>query len=209
MRKEIPLFPLNIVAFPGESLNLHIFEPRYKQLINDCLTANSVFGIPSYVNNKLEYGTEVKILEVTKTYEDGRMDIKTQGTRIFEVVEYTDQWNDKLYAGGIVQYLENDFDYKFTVREQMFMLAMELFQWLQMGDKVNITADSNSYTIAHKIGLSLEEEYKLLQILEESERQQFIIKHLSKLLPALERAQAAREMIKQNGHFKHLIPPKF
>jgi Lon protease-like protein len=209
MTKEIPLFPLNIVAYPGELLNLHIFEPRYKQLVKDCLESDGTFGIPSYVNNKIEFGTEVEILKVEKVYEDGRMDIRTRGTEIFEIVEYHDTWNDKLYAGGVVKYLENDFDHTYEGREQMFTLASELFSWLHMSDKLRLSENSNSYTIAHKIGLNLEEEYNLLQILNESARIEFIIGHLSNLIPALERAQSAKEKIKLNGHFKHLTPPKF
>ena len=75
MEYTLPLFPLNIVAFPGETLNLHIFEPRYKELITDCIKSDYVFGIPSFVKNKIEVGTTAKILKIEKTYEDGRMDI--------------------------------------------------------------------------------------------------------------------------------------
>ena len=88
MSDEIGLFPLNLVVFPGERLNLHIFEPRYKQLIKDCLESGSTFGIPSYVLNKTEFGTEVQIEEVTKTYSDGRMDIKTIGISVIEVLDF-------------------------------------------------------------------------------------------------------------------------
>jgi len=80
---EIPLFPLNIVAFPGEEINLHIFEPRYKQLINDCLDNKTTFGIPSYVKSKIDLGTETEICSITKKYPDGRMDIKTRGVKVF------------------------------------------------------------------------------------------------------------------------------
>lgn len=67
MQKFIPIFPLNLVAYPGEKLNLHIFEPRYIQLINECNTEGKTFGIP-VVNNKelLEYGTEMKLEKVQK-----------------------------------------------------------------------------------------------------------------------------------------------
>ena len=209
MTKDIPLFPLNIVAYPGELVNLHIFEPRYRQLVQDCLDGDGKFGIPSYVNNKMEFGTEVEILKVEKVYQDGRMDIRTRGTEIFEIVEFQDTWNGKLYAGGTVKFLENDFDFSFEGRERMFTLATELFSWLHMSDKMKLGESSNSYSIAHKIGLNIEEEYNFLQILNESARIEFIIGHLANLIPALERAQSAKEKIKLNGHFKHLTPPKF
>ncbi len=99
MSVELPIFPLNIVAFPGEHVNLHIFEPRYKDLVNDCLEEGLTFGIASHVLNKIELGTEVKITEVTKKYPDGRMDIKTLGLRAFSVLDFHNPWKEKLYAG--------------------------------------------------------------------------------------------------------------
>ncbi len=59
---NFPLFPLNIVVFPGEELNLHIFEPRYRALIRDAEREGFSFGIPSYVHQKLGYGTEVSLV---------------------------------------------------------------------------------------------------------------------------------------------------
>ena len=70
MTNFIPIFPLSIVVFPGEELNLHIFEPRYKQLIGDCFSENRAFGIPSIVKEKLmEFGTLVKIIEIKEVVE--------------------------------------------------------------------------------------------------------------------------------------------
>jgi hypothetical protein len=106
MQKFLPLFPLNLVAFPGEKLNLHIFEPRYKELINECLEENKHFGIPAYIYNKLEgFGTEMKITKLVKRYEDGRMDISTEGVNVFELMDYENPLKDKLYAGGNVRIL--------------------------------------------------------------------------------------------------------
>ncbi len=74
----IPIFPLGIVVYPGESLNLHIFEPRYKQLINECHLEGKNFGIPSVFKNKLnEFGTLVKITELVGVTDNGEMDIRT------------------------------------------------------------------------------------------------------------------------------------
>ncbi len=209
MTKELPLFPLNIVAFPGELLNLHVFEPRYKQLVSDCMAEKMNFGIPAYVENNMHFGTEVEILQVDKVYSDGRMDIRTKGRDIFKIESFEDAWRGKLYAGGEITILNNNFDESEEVRNKMFYLAQELFKWLQMSEKFKIDETSTSYTIAHKVGLKVEEEYKFLQILNEDERQHFLIDHLSRLIPALERAHSAREIISMNGHFKHLTPPKF
>ncbi|MBI3883147.1 MAG: LON peptidase substrate-binding domain-containing protein [Sphingobacteriales bacterium] len=86
MTNFIPIFPLGIVVYPGEDLNLHIFEPRYIQLINYCRETKKPFGIPSVINNKMmEMGTLVEIAEVTTVYENGEMDIKTKGIKPFRI----------------------------------------------------------------------------------------------------------------------------
>lgn len=209
MVKEIPLFPLNLVAFPGEELNLHIFEPRYKQLINDCLETKTTFGIPSYALTKIEYGTEMKIIEVSKAYDDGRMDIKTVGLGAFRVLEFINPWSNKLYAGGPVELLPAIDDADPTNTLKLSELCRELFSWLHMDEAISLSDTDGIYKVIHKIGLKIEEEYELLQMTRESERQAFIIGHLQRLIPALERAERAKEKIRLNGHFKHFDPLKF
>lgn len=209
MEKEIPLFPLNLVAFPDEKLNLHIFEPRYKQLLRDCLDKQMNFGIPSYVLNKIDYGTEVEILEVVKTYEDGRADISVAAVEVFRVIDFQNPWRDREYAGGLVQTFEMDFHEDQELKLRMVDLCRELFSWLQMEDRVPVDMDTTVFSIAHKIGLKLEEEYELLKLAREVDRQSFVVNHLKHILPALERAEKARERIRLNGHFKHLDPLKF
>ncbi|MFY0607996.1 MAG: LON peptidase substrate-binding domain-containing protein [Cyclobacteriaceae bacterium] len=209
MIKDLALFPLNLVAFPGEELNLHIFEPRYKQLINDCLQTKSTFGIPSYVNTKVEYGTEVKISEVTKLYEDGRMDIKTIGMGMFKVVDFQNPWGERLYAGGQVEMIEVSDDEDPEIAEVILNKCEELFEWLHMDGEISLMNDTSVYKVIHKIGLKPEEEYDLLKITSEAKRQKFILNHLENLIPALERAEKAKERISMNGHFKHFDPLKF
>jgi Lon protease-like protein len=209
MEKELPLFPLNLVAYPGHELNLHIFEPRYRQLVKDCLDQRTTFGIPSFVHKKMEYGTEVRILEVSQTYDDGKMDIKTEGISIIKVIEFKNPFRKKLYAGGPVEVLENRMEGNAMRQMEMHDLAIELFFWLGTEDQIEITADTNVYALAHKVGLSPEQEYDLLQILDEEARQVFLIQHLKEMIPALQKAETARERIRQNGHFKHLDPLKF
>ena len=88
MTNFIPIFPLGIVVYPGEALNLHIFEPRYKQLIAECYTTKKPFGIPPVIQNKVQdFGSLVEITELAKTYDNGEMDIKTRGVRIFRILE--------------------------------------------------------------------------------------------------------------------------
>jgi Lon protease-like protein len=203
MSKFMALFPLNLVAFPEEQLNLHIFEPRYKDLINDCLAGSRRFGIPAYVTNKIEYGTEVEILEVSKTYEDGRMDIKTIGHRVFKVKEYQNPWGEKLYAAGQVEPIENIWDIV-EVKYELAQYLRKLYQTLKVDLEVNFDEDTPVFAYGHKVGLNLEQEYQLIQIPRESDRAEFVLRHLKKLLPRLNQADEIREKIKMNGHFRHL-----
>src|SRR3954447_20046684 len=109
MTNFIPIFPLGIVVFPGEDLNLHIFEPRYKQLITDCFAEAKPFGIPTVLKNGLsERGTLVEVKEIVEVYEDGKMDIKTKGVSIFRILEVVKTIPDKLYSGAIVNYPVNE-----------------------------------------------------------------------------------------------------
>ncbi len=203
------LFPLNLVAFPGELLNLHIFEPRYKQLVGDCIQTKTTFGIPSFALNTIEFGTEVKITDLTKVYDDGRMDIKTQAVRVFKVVEYQNPWESKLYAGGVVELLQFGDDKDFNLHEEIVDLIQDLFRWLKQENSIDLNYDMSMYQVIHKIGLKLDEEYALLAMESEKQRQIYVHEHLSRLIPMLERAEQAKEKIKLNGHFKHLDPLKF
>src|SRR6478752_5284276 len=105
MTNFVPIFPLGIVVYPDEQLNLHIFEPRYKQLINECHTDKKLFGIPSVIDKQMQdYGTLVQIIELSKVYDNGEMDIKTKGTEVFRVLEVIKEIPEKLYSGAIVNY---------------------------------------------------------------------------------------------------------
>jgi uncharacterized protein len=199
----LPLFPLNIVVFPGEKLNLHIFEPRYRELIKDCIRTNTTFGIPSYIHSKISYGTEIKLLKVEKTYEDGKMDVKTLGQRAIIVESFDNPAPGKLYAGGNVTFLPDLSDSDQNLRIKMINLVKELFQTISMVQGVEIAPNINSWDIAHKIGLSQEQEYELLTITSENERMNFIIAHLKGSIPIIREIERAKVKIQMNGHFKN------
>lgn len=209
MSKFLPLFPLNLVAFPGESLNLHIFEPRYKQLIQDCLSLKTNFGLPSFVFNTIEYGTEMEIVKVVKKYEDGRLDIKTKGKNILKIDSFINPLEGKLYAGGEVNALNDIQDSNAQTWEEMISWVKQLYSSLNMVEDVKVEADTKAFDIGHHVGLSIEQEYKLIQLQSEKERQVFIIKHLKKTVPVVKNMEKTKERIKLNGHFKHFDPLNF
>ena len=206
MTNFIPIFPLNIVVFPGENLNLHIFEPRYKQLINECHLAKKPFGIPAVIENKVQdFGCMVDITELSEMYDNGEMDIKTKGVKIFRILEMIEEIPDKLYSGAIVNYPDN---YEIGVPELMRKVMKSIRELhLLLKVKKDFTKEDGeltSYEVAHHIGLSLEEEYELMLLLDERQRQEYLKRHLNKVLAMLEDMEKLKEKIKLNGHFKNL-----
>lgn len=206
MTNFIPIFPLATAVFPGEQLNLHIFEPRYKQLIQDCHREGKAFGIPTVLSNKgLELGTLVKIVEIVKLYDNGEMDIKTQGLEVFRVLEVIKTLPDKLYMGAIVNYPDNNLNGNSDAMKKIVTAIREMHKILNISKDFKKPDESlNSYDVAHHIGLSLEEEYELLGLFYEVQRQEYIKRHLSKATPILKEAETLKEKIKLNGHFKNL-----
>lgn len=207
MTNFIPIFPLGIVVYPGEQLNLHIFEPRYKQLIRDCIEVKKPFGIPCVIDNHLkEMGTLVEIIAIDKLYDNGELDIITRGQKIFRELEVVKEIPDKLYSGAIVNYPHNVEDGgKRDLMQKIVQGIRELHRML------NITKDFKkpdetltSYDVAHHAGLSLEEEYELLQLLQEVQRQEYLKRHLGKVLPVIAEMEQLKEKVKLNGHFKNL-----
>ena len=208
----IPIFPLSIVVYPGEELNLHIFEPRYKQLIEECADTNKPFGIPIVIKNHLnEMGTLVEIREVTTKYENGEMDIKTRGSKVFRILEVIKEVPDKLYSGAIVNYPSNREDAgKRELMQKVINGIKELHRLLKVTKEFNKPEEQLvSYDLAHHVGLSLEEEYELLGLLQEVQRQEYLKRHLAKVLPVLAEMETLKEKVKLNGHFKNLSSSGF
>lgn len=211
MTKYIPLFPLSIVVFPGEKLNLHIFEPRYKQLVLDCVENEKTFGIPAYIQSGVGvYGTEVEILNVEKKYDNGEMDIRTKGIKIFKILHFDRMAPGRLYAGGEVEEVEHkeggDIITNLHIRESL----KKLYEALGISKLfLELPENYTSFDIAHHLGLTTEQEYALLQLGSEAERQEVILLHLQQILPVVEETERLKERVRLNGHFKNLTPPDF
>ncbi|MGN6616583.1 MAG: LON peptidase substrate-binding domain-containing protein [Ilyomonas sp.] len=202
----IPIFPLGIVVYPGEHLNLHIFEERYKQLIQECYAEAKPFGIPTVLTKGMaEMGTLVEITEVAEVYEDGRMDIRTRGVSVFRVLEVIKSVPEKLYNGAIVNYPNNDDAKNIQLMRRIVAGIRELHRMLKVSkDFEKPDEELLSYDIANHVGLSLEEEYELLGLLREDQRLEYLKRHLNKVIPVIAGAEVLKERIKMNGHFKEL-----
>jgi hypothetical protein len=209
MMRKLPLFPLNIVVFPDEKVNLHVFEPRYKQLISDCRETGISFGIPTYLNNTIEYGTEVVLDKVHRIYDDGKMDISVKAHGVIKVIEFENPLEDKLYSGGKVEKRPNIDDGDLLQKENLHNLLIELFDLFVLGDRFDLEDEFNSFTYSHKIGLSVEQEYELLQMPSEAMRLDYLISYLEKSIPVVRQMEEAKQKIQANGHFKHLDPLRF
>lgn len=206
MTNFIPIFPLNLVVYPGEKLNLHIFEPRYKQLIRECHANGKPFGIPAVLDNQVkEMGTLVQIREIVKEYENGEMDIKTEALNVFRILEMIREIPDKLYSGAIVNYPETDAEGLPELMRKVIKSIRDLHQLLKLSKDFKKPDDQlSAYDVAHHIGLSLEEEYELLGLPEEKQRQEYLKRFLAKALPMAAGMEQLKEKIKLNGHFKNL-----
>jgi Lon protease-like protein len=211
MTNFIPIFPLAIAVFPGEKLNLHIFEPRYIQLILSCAKTKKPFGIPIVVNGKIsDIGTLVEIVEISANYENGEMDIKTKGLTVFHVLEIIQEIPEKLYSGAIVSYPRNDVRARPEMMKKIIVDVALLHKLLAV--KKEITAEGRellSYDFAHHIGMSIEEEFEFLQLLQEDQRLEFMRRHLKKVIPVLKDMEILKKKIQLNGHFRNLEGFKF
>lgn len=206
MTNFIPIFPLGIVVYPGEKLNLHIFEPRYKQLIKDSFENKKPFGIPAVINNKMaEMGTLVQVIEISKEYDDGKMDIKTEGIMVFKILEVVNELPEKLYSGAIVNYPQNISRGSSSLMKKVLNGIREIHKQLNVSKEFTKPDEElSSYDVAHHAGLSIDDEYTLLEFLQELHRQEFLKRHIAKVLPVMKEMDILKGKIKLNGHFKNL-----
>lgn len=211
MTNFIPIFPLALVVYPGEELNLHIFEPRYRQLIRECFDQQKPFGIPAVVHNELkELGTLVEVTAIRKVYDDDKMDVSTRGLRVFRMLELIKELPDKLYSGAIVSYPDEVFDGNSRLMQQVLAGMKDLHRLLQVSKAfTKAEGELGAYDVAHHLGLNLEEEYELLGLFREAQRQEYLRRHLHKAVPFLAEMEQLKERIRLNGHFKNLDTFKF
>lgn len=209
MKDFIPLFPLSLVVFPGEHLNLHIFEPRYRQLIRECEENKITFGIPAYIdNNLMDFGTEVRLKKITNIDADGKMDVETEGIGIFKIHTFYREVPNKLYGGADIERMTDTSKGNSHTSHRILMAARELFDLLSIEKSLPEDADDFSvYDLAHHVGFSLSQEYDFLCIPTEMERQNFMLTHLEELIPIVKETEKLRKKASMNGHFKRVISP--
>jgi len=179
----LPLFPLNIVVFPGELVPMHIFEPRYKQLIGECAESGMSFGIATLFKGGLaSVGTEMKLERILRMHKDGKMDVVTRGLRVFRLRNFQAEVEGKLYSGGQVSYGKaNDPSFEPDTQAALVQLYNQMKQ--RDGSRRVMTEpypENLSFYMGHDVGLSQAQELQLLAMPVERERQKYLFQHLSR-----------------------------
>jgi len=204
---SLPLFPLNLVLYPGERLPLHIFEERYKDLTKYCLDHEVPFGILRTDDNVLaEVGTTARIQEVVSRYEDGRMDIAVEGRERFRLRELHDE--KSYYTGDVVLLEEEDPALNLDLRERAITQHMKLLELAGRTVRPDLYKDVEflSYVIARNAALDGDQKQELLKLDHETDRVQYLIEHFESLIPQVEQKEDVHRRIRSNGHFKDFPP---
>jgi Lon protease-like protein len=196
----IPLFPLDVVLFPGTPLPLHIFEPRYKEMIGECLAQHRTFGVVRIVEQGLaDIGCTAEIITVVKEYPDGRLDLVTEGRQRFEVMRVN---QERSFLQAEVLMIDDEpgappqADSARAVQLHSELLAIA-------GAKQDLSAADLSllsFYLAGSLPLDLDFKQKLLALRSEPERMSLLISYLETIIPNLRRAATAREKAGGNGH---------
>ena len=195
----LALFPLDVVLFPGAPLPLHIFEPRYKEMISECLEQKRPFGMVRAQKDSLaEVGCTAVILNVFKKYEDGRLDIATQGKQRFEIVQLNQeraflQGEVILFEDDPSQVATDDLDAVIKLHEQLLTI---------LGQEIQIERDQRpiSFQLAHDLPVDLDFKQTLLEMKSEAERVETLLEYYRATIPKVEKTLRAREKASGNGH---------
>jgi ATP-dependent Lon protease len=202
MRPErIPLFPLNVVLLPGASLPLHIFEPRYKEMVKTCLEEKTEFGmLLALPKGVAKVGCTAEILEVVKRYPDGRMDILAVGRAPFRVVEL---FEENPLLEGHVDYLEDRGSTGSPVVQRQLVELYEACHTLVFEDYPKnlegASAEELSYIVASTLPMDLLWKQQILELRSEEDRQERLVGYLREWAPHLQNKKVMRQRAGGNG----------
>jgi Lon protease-like protein len=197
----LPLFPLDLVLFPGTSLPLHIFEPRYREMISECLDRKKLFGVVRAKEEGVaEIGCTAEIITVAKKYPDGRMDIVTEGRERFEVMQVN---QERSFLQAEVLYLRDEPDQASSDEiAQAVKLQGEIMQLAGSEAAKRAESDTSqlSFQLVGPLPLDLDFKQTLLGIKSEAERVRAVVSYFEAILPNLRRTVRVRQKAGGNGH---------
>lgn len=200
MSSLLPLFPLDLVLFPGTPLPLHIFEPRYKEMIGECMQEKKMFGVIRAQESSLaDVGCTAEILAVTKRYDDGRMDIVTQGRDRFELLQLN---QERSFLQGEILYVSDDPESPSPQeRERAIELHRQILVLASAQQDIPESDDPPlSYHLAGSLPLDLDFKQQLLGTRSEAQRIRTLVQYFESILPNLRRAVTIRQKAGGNGH---------
>lgn len=203
--KTIPIFPLNLVVFPDSKYPLHIFEERYKILIQKCLQENSGFGIVASIDKKIsDVGVYVKVTEILKTYINGELDIVVTGIERF-LINSTSLHPDGYYLANVEKYnddhstvdpkLNDTLQNEFEEIVELANYKLEEAFWNNLN-----SAQLKSFKIAEKSGLSYEQQQELLILKNENERLLYLINYFLTIKDKVSSAESVKRIIMNDGY---------
>jgi len=196
----IPLFPLDVVLFPGTPLPLHIFEPRYKDMVGECLAQQRTFGVVRALEQGLaEVGCTAEIVTVVKEYPDGRLDLVTEGRKRFELLAVN---QERSFLQAEILMIDDE---PGAPPQQDTARAIQLHSELlaiagAAQDLSAVDPSSLSFHLAGSLPLDLDFKQKLLSLRSEPERLSLLIAYFETIIPNLQRAARARQTSGGNGH---------
>ena len=195
----LPLFPLDLVLFPGTPLPLHIFEPRYREMISECVDLKKAFGVVRAKEDGVaEIGCTAEIITVAKKYPDGRMDIVTEGRERFEIMQVN---HERSFLQAEVLYLQDDAEGASSEDvAQAVKLRDELIDLAGSANSAEIDGPQISFNLVASLPLDLDFKQTLLGMKSEAERIQAVISYLETILPNLRRTVRVRQKAGGNGH---------
>jgi Lon protease-like protein len=208
----LPLFPLEMVLLPEELLPLHIFEERYKTMIGECLQAQATregqkeFGVVLLKGSELSaIGCSARITNLTRKYDDGRMDILTVGRRRFEV-SLTNE--ERAYLRGTVHFFDDEGSEVPGEAEADSAIERfrEVMRKLRQASEIPIRLPRPyrylSFRLGAELPLDLEFKQRLLSIRNEPERLKLVVRAIEVLLRQIERVQRVKAKTGGNGNIR-------
>jgi len=196
----LPIFPLDLVLFPGAPLPLHIFEPRYKELVAECLEQKTMFGMVRAKENAVaEVGCTAAILNVIKEYDDGRLDIATEGKQRFSIIQLN---HERSFLQAEVEWFEDEgiSAVPQSEAETAIKLHEQLFQVLGQTSEIEKDIPALSFYLANELPVDLDFKQAILEMKSEAERLETLIEYYRATIPRVEKALHAREKASGNGH---------
>ena len=189
------------MLFPGAPLPLHIFEPRYRELVAECLLQKTPFGLVRSRESALaEVGCTAAIVSVTKKYEDGRLDIVTEGKQRFEIEQLN---QERSFLRGEVAFFEDEpSQVSQSDANTVIQLHQQLFEVLGQHVEVERSYPSLSFQLANELPVDLDFKQTILEMKSEAERIDTLIEYYRATIPKVELTLRARDKASGNGHIR-------